>query len=480
MKPREPIRQEALTVFVVTAVLLVVFRSDTDYGDGILYLWRAKQEIYYVHHHLYMPVMIAFAKLLTTLGVPHRLACHVHQAVMVALGNALLYLMVRRRLAVGKAFGLVALVATTPVLVFYATTIENHAQHYGFVCLALWLLERAKDRASVASFALAGLGLACVPSSHLTGFLLLPALVLSVVIAGERRPTAWVVFLVPVAIYTLLFHVPPVARWFKGEVLAVDPSYLADPIRFQIEAEIVGNPLPLARWPMFLLWTWFLPAFGVWTLFVVMLRSLLSARSRLLLLGVALVCYVVPITLQGIPERGAYFIALLPFVAVELGKQLSRRRLPHARLLMFGLASAQLVAASVALAQYPASKQYPPQQRWADDAAIQIHAETEAGSSKRAVVLCRDIWRENHLLYDHDIIAVALFQIPHHKADRDRILAGWATQLPAYAANQLYMSQKLWDSLPERWPAFRKLLETSYAIEPVVCGSFQAVRIRPR
>ncbi|MFQ5505489.1 MAG: glycosyltransferase family 39 protein [Planctomycetota bacterium] len=476
-------------VFLVSFVLLCLLLQEHAYGDGIFYLWRARQREWYAHHHLYMPGMICFSALLELFSMPDRLACFLFHPFMTSAGNALLYLALRRCLEITGALALTLLVATTPSLLFFATTVENHAPHYAWVCLALWLCWRAIDQDTRLAWLWGGLGLAAVPASHLCGFLLVPALVWLAAVRGgsvpvisscERPRLASLGLLVlPLLLYATLMHFGPVAVWFKGAVLGVPAPYLADPIGFQIRGQVLGREQSLGAWLPLLRDAWLLPAFGVWVALVLAL-PLLRRRRLLLLCCCGLVCFVIPVTLHGAAERGAYYLALLPLVATLLG----RSGFPAGPLgvaAILALSLAQTAVGVGEIAAYPSSQKDPPW-TWAADAAELGRKESlEFGGNTKAVFLCDDLWRVRHLQYEQraDAIHVPTELIQRNYTRLDRFLVYLETELlPHYLRRRpVIISDAMWEELPAKWPELRMVLATRFRSVAVAGGRFMGYRI---
>lgn len=474
---------EALLAFLVSFALFALLLQDVTFGDGIFYLDWARQGRLYAHHHLYLPSMVPFMRALEWIGVADRTACFLFSAFTGALGNAFLYLAVRGHVRDGlHAAAFVLLAATAPVVMFFVTTVENHGPHYMWTCLALWALDVAIERRTLAAFGLAGCSLACVPASHLSGFMLVPAWTLLAWSEAGRRPVfrAWSgsrlarigVFVLPLAIYVLLFHL---TTSFRTGVLRLTPDLLADPIGFEFDSKIFGREQRPAQWVTYLFEAGLLPSFGTGAVFLAGWRRL--ARAGWIWLPLAGIApYVVLLPLHGFPERGAYFLALGPWVVFFLARTARDSRALAALCLLAGVA--QGVAGVLQILRYPdeapaASKRWA--QQWAAD-AMRVDAGVQAA---HRFYLCEDLWRTTHLTYDQRTGALHLpSSLQQHSGNRRVFLTWLAGMLPRQLAKgPIYVSEELWQALPRLWPELRALLESRYRPARVRAGSFHARRI---
>ncbi len=465
-----------LLLLTASAAWLTAHLQEITFGDGILYLQMVRQGDLYAHHHLYLPGMVAFTKGVGLIGIDDRAAGFLFSTFMVLVGNAFLWLTIRDR--GGRWPTLFVLLATSSAVVtFFGTTAENHGQHYAWVCLALWSFAVAVGRGGWLAWLAAGLALACVPASHLTGFMLVPAMALAALLRGGLPRTA--VYLVPLAVYAVLFHL---TTWFRADVLELRPDLIASPIGFEIDSKILTPGLDPRRWPGYLWNAWLVPAFGCWLALAAALPWLWRhARASAVIAVFGMLPYLVLLPMHSYPERGAYFLALVPWAV--LATSLASRNAPRG--LAWVLAAVIVVQgawASWSLAGHPTESHTDAKgfaQLWAQD-AISVEAKVPP---ERRLYLCTELWRKTHLEYDHRAgvlrLKPALADVgAAHKA---KTLEAFATELPNYIKQgAVFVTEELWQQLPKLWPELRAVLEKAFRVKQIRHGRFVGRRVVER
>jgi len=479
-------------IFVLFLLLYGLLLQSRFYGDGVLYLGLARAGKVYAHHHLYLPLLVPFERLLGFLGIGDRFAGFFFSAFCVSLGLAVLWGGLRspaerseRTASQAEALLLLGLVATAPALVFFGTTAEVHALHFAFVCLCLRALEHAQQRGTSSAWLLAGLALMAVPASHLTGFLLLPYLCLYAASDGGKRcwpspllqrPSRLLFLLLPFLLYAWLMHL---SLLFRQDVLQLSPELLSDPIAFQMKVSSAYDA-SLAQRMSYLLENGFYAAFGLVLVFflgwgVLFWRSFAKAC----LLGMLLLPCVYFFSGQPISERGAYFLGLYPIFAFAIRDS---RILMHKamRWLVLVLLIAQAGYAGIALREYPAHAREKP---WifVEDARTLLSQQQGA----HVTLICESLWRAEEARFELEG-RVDAFHFP-------RIVQQLATGLDVYLAvflqrdlpaqlakGPVYLTGRLKAALPQLWPDLLPALGKRYRLVPKKIRGTLFLRVEAR
>ncbi|MCA8969982.1 MAG: hypothetical protein KDC95_09375 [Planctomycetes bacterium] len=391
--------KRASIVFVACMVLYTLAMQREPYGDGISYLTWLRDSNFVAHHLFYLPPMWVFARVVELVGLSERSAAFAYSAFCAAAGSGILtYLLARsKRFARGCTcpVRLALLVATTPAMIFYATTVENHANHYLWICVMLFALDRALDPDQPARplrWFLAGIALLLAFSSHVTSGLLWPALAL-VVHASHgsllRRPTVrdvWVQALFFGPSIAFLFGQSQILVWLSGD-------------------ENWGkNASGSFAWSL-LAWrsleTWFdyfvhelvLPFWGfVWGLLALGIRRFKGQRLEALLAVCAVLPYFLFFGHWNVREFGAYYLPLLPVLVIGIGRLMPALRREESIALIV-LIVAQGIQGTIHSVNWVTDQVNPPW-TWADDAV--------AVAGPQGTILCWDGMRALHVEYDHE------------------------------------------------------------------------------
>lgn len=303
------------------------------YGDapGLVDMVHSGRLDRYGHHPLYLPTMDLLGSIVPlpgTLAAPKLLS-----VLGGAIGVGATYLLARGFGALRLPAVLATLLlAVTPAVWFFATTIEVPALHFGATasaaCVALFASWRKPAQALLASalfFPLAYL-------THQTGVLLGPGWVALVACARARsggRPSWGKSLLVdgPVLLAALLFAMAGASWWIEGE-FRID---LGGEVSV-IETFSQGTPLEQFLWR-----GWLAP---LALLVPAALLGLAAARRAPLVVGTLALLVGVPFAFFAwwtVAERGGYFLQTAPFYASLAALALGSPRIPPRVLLGLGL-----------------------------------------------------------------------------------------------------------------------------------------------
>lgn len=479
----------AVLAFALSLLGYGLLVQTAPYGDGILLLYALGQRVTAYHHVSYLVSVRAFADLAAGFGLDEVRAAYWFSVVIASIGNAFLYLLVAERCRSPlPRSAIVVLVASCPVLLFYATTVENPANHYGSVCIALWAVARCAAARHWTRWIVAGLAATLVPLSHASGPLLLGALALLVLnregreplLDGGERAVRLVAFLLPSA---LLWAFDKDVKRF---VFATEHVDQVNPAAGQLLA-IFDRGVDPSRWLPFLVHEWFLPAFGLWTVWLVATFELWRRARRLALVTLAAVIpYVVLFTMYQTWERGAYFVPLLPLAGWTLARASRTRALPPPIVLsVLLLAAAQATAGILQIRRHAARADAP--WTWALGAR-----EATKGSKGQVHVLTADLFRCMHLIVDHGLDGVHVppwIEIWRRQRAADPAGVGNAEAFAELCAARVremratgpvYISEELWHELSDLLPQLKALLQADHELEPVQSGSFRGFALAPR
>jgi hypothetical protein len=309
-----------LAVFAALLALFAAFRQDAFWGDGKFFVLWLQNERWGFYHLAYLPaghlVRLTLGRFLGW-DPPETLFFVSHAAG--ALAGTFVYAAARRAgLSLASRVAAVALLATTPVVWFYATSIEVHALQAAAAAAAVYVFARAWEAGRFGGDALLAAGLLIgVAATHLSGIAWAPALLFVAVLpSGARRPR------VPRRLLPALLVLALAAAAFA----AIDRGGGADHLE-------LGMRSWLARWNPGIAWRELaVPAGIVHGLLLVAGASQLRAARRLGRPGQAtLVLYAsfLPYAfLVDIAEHGAYFVSLLPAALLWIARWLDRARGP--------------------------------------------------------------------------------------------------------------------------------------------------------
>lgn len=233
------------------------------------------------------------------------------------------------------------LLATTPAVWFFSTTIEVHALHGAVVALAALVCVSRHWRRPVVDTWVAGAATTLVFASHQSGALLQGAFAVAAYVSWRAADSALgtlrsVKVIAPAFTVALVCGVA-IGRSWAADMTSVHQGGL---LAFLLESR---QPMDLAE--VAAMW---IPTLAL--LWVVILAPLCEpdTRRRYGLLAVAAFTpLLVFFTLQGVPERGAYAFGFLPFVTAVGARALSRLAARH-RWLLAALAVAVLVQSMLA------------------------------------------------------------------------------------------------------------------------------------
>ncbi len=320
-------------VFVGSFALFVVLLQRQPYGDGITYLDYLSEGHLVAHHLLYLPAMRLFSDAAGWFGVPLRSAAFAFSAFAAAIGNALLYLLLATSRALlptpsARPLLITALVATSPSLFFFATQLENHAHHYAWVVLTLFVVDRALARDSWLLWGLAGIALLGAFTSHSSVALLCPALLVTIHVlrAGRlwrlpaaREAAALAILFGPLLVFKLL------EGRIRVDLLGSDAAFRHDTsLEFMLSLLAWRS---VGTWLDYLAKELFLPAWGLlWSLAILAVQTRRGHRSPLWLLGLAFLPYVLVFGHWNVREHGAYYTACLPACGLVLARLLRDAR----------------------------------------------------------------------------------------------------------------------------------------------------------
>lgn len=211
--------------------------------------------------------------------------------------------------AVGAALA-AALFAVTPALWFYSTTIEVHTVHaatVGLLAVATFLAPWRRPALALAAIAV------LLPLLHLThqsGATLHLVWILLVRAAWSRRtgqPISWrttALVVAPVMTISLVLAL------VVSEHLRSEPDFMG---ARDVSAFIAHSRVELTGWRLAGLWGW--PIGWLWLALVPALFAPRTRRSSGLIALAAAAPLIAFFTWLGVPERGAYSLGFLPFVA---------------------------------------------------------------------------------------------------------------------------------------------------------------------
>jgi len=478
--PRPSRPKGARTVFLLALAAFLLLAQEQPYGDGITYLVWLRDRNFLAHHLLYLPDLFLFTRPLVLLGASEARAAFWFSGVCMAGGLALCHrlLLDSRSLRGGREppGGLwTFLLASSPVVVFYATQVENHAHHFFWVAAALLALDRALAGGRT-SRALAGLVLAAAFASHSSFALLLPALFL---LSWSRLSGGGFALRSGAFLDLALLFLPTLAfkfadPWIKADLLGGGPAYLKDrSLAFALRTMQAKSP---AEWIRYLGEEVLLAAPALWLLLPAAGRRFGGGRIALALLG--LLPYLLLFGNWPVEEYGAYYLPVLLLWTVLLASP------PGPILLRIALFLGMFQGAvAVHLATTWVSRHPDPPWEWAADAA--------ALGGPRTLVIAEDGLRCLHLDYDHGLeflplrgIAVQLLEGGKRDPEAMRRLA--TETLPRDLDRRLAEGQTLlvsaegWEYLGSRFPEFRESILARYRLEKARKGRFRGFRILPR
>ena len=397
----------AFVVFGCCLALYLVCMQTEPYGDGISYLTWLRASNFLAHHLFYLPPLWVFVRGAELFGIDERSGAFLYSAVCAALGSGILcYLLARSRRLAPRCtcpMRLALLAATTPALIFYATQVENHANHYLWVCVLLLALDTALAEASIGTperdgikkrygrMVVAGLALVLAFASHSTSGLLWPALSALIWSASGpllRRPNfgdilEQVCFFGPSIL--LLSTQSQILVWLSG-----DPNWGKNASgAFALSLLDLRS---LSTWLDYLLHELLLPFWGfVWVVLALGLRRFSGQTREALLALVAFAPYLLFFGHWNVREFGAYYLPLLPVFAIGIGRLMPALRREEALVLVV-LLLGQGVHGALRARAWVESDPRPPW-TWADDAA--------AIAGQGGTVFCWDGMRALHVEYDH-------------------------------------------------------------------------------
>lgn len=493
----------AVLVFLVSFALYAVLVQSQPYGDGITYLVWLRDGNFLAHHLLYLPDLWLWTKAVAVLGIDQRTGAFLFSALCAALGNALLYLLLARsqKLAPGCTcpLRLTALIGLSPVLLFFATTVENHAHHYLWFCLLLLAVDRALARETVRTWLWAGLALLGAYGSHSSCLLILPALLALIQrLRGARlfRPT--VAQLTRLAVFVLPTLAGKLAEpWIQADVLGGGPAWHGQ-AQLQFMLSIL-QPRNASAWIDYVWAEVFLPAPGLWWAFLILaLRRVRPHAGDLLIAGLALAPYLLVFGQwvapggTGVREFGAYYLAFFALLLLLLGRWKPDLR-PEEGVVLALLVLAQGVWGSWRTWTWVERQECP-------DWRVAAEAVDAAGAGGTVV-----FWRGGpafHVNYDHpavDAVPVELwvelnrgeFSLnPGHfellaRGEWTRLLSVWTERKGALVVSKALVERLMRDKsqlrgqeLPLR-PLYDALF-ASYRLIELEAGGFPGYRVEPK
>lgn len=479
-------------VFVGMFAFLFACRQPETYGDGITMLYYLQQGKATSHHLLFLPALLAVGRPLLALGVDLRTAALVFSALCAAGGTAVLYylLATSKRLVPehADAWTWTLLAATTPVLVYYGTQIENHAHHYFWVCVFLLVFDRAaasnRLRFRLAPLpiliccgfalgiaaALPGLALACVYSSHTSSILLMPALLVWAWWLSGRPATrpGWNL----IAQLVALFLPAMVVRLLEPKILGSDFSR-----NFALSLLELRSP---ATWAAYLLHELLVPLAGVLAAVIVLIASRRIARRQATLLGLVFAPYVLFFGHWNVYERGAYYLPLVPVACVLLASTGRLTRQLRVLFCVFVVAQAGYATWNVLTL---ADRTPQSEEKWARDAAAAV-------GGPNGTVICWSAFRGLPLRLFHGL-GYQSFEANqpflHHllQTHPDAVKVYAKTKLvPALRqglnAGPVLVSQGAVDFMRATYPILLSTIDAAFVREPVNHGVFHGYRLVAR
>ena len=477
-----PERRTGLTTLVVFAASFVAYAllmQSQPFGDGISYLAALSKRELFAHHVLYLPDLWLGTRPLVALGISERTAAFVFSAGCAAAGNAALY----RLFATSRSLvpdcrhplGWTALVGTTGVVVFFATTVENHTHHYVWGAVFLLALDRAIGRGP-GRWLLAGIALAGAFASHSSIGLLMPAVVLLTRTAAgiatwslpQRRELYHLALLVaPVVGLKLVEKNVQVALGAPESWKEVEFSF-----RFMLD---MMQPKSAAELFDYLGYEIVVPMAGLLAACAMFVRS----TTGTVLVLAAVVPYFIVFGHWHVRELGAYYIVVAPFVAITT-----------ARCTRTGKVSGFLAAIIVAQAAFAGYQAW----TWV---GARVRPPWKVAAGARAVVgedgsgLFWHGVETLHARYDQGLVSEPLENWLQY-------LAGEASKRPRFwhevandkwqevleaGANKgnMVVSEDLLQRLRQApLQPLGEVLEGRFRLEPVTHGEFTGVRVLPK
>jgi hypothetical protein len=452
-------------LFLALLAVYAALRQDVQYGDGISFLVQLRERFLCSHNWLYLPALDGFARVLGP-WAPEPVAAGLFSAVCAAGGGALLLAWLHATcqdlLAAGAATLLVSL---SPAILFFATTIENHAHHLLWVTALLLVLHWSCANTPAATMLLPGLFLVGVFGSHQTGILLTPGvlLLLAAWCHGQGRGwsatgarAAWL--LLPLAVVKLT----RLDLWFKAEVLGGGEAFRTDE-GFKVFKEQVLGGVPPAAWPDYWLSDLLLPAGGLVLMAVV---GVLRARRgrEFAAVGAAVVPYLLFFARWHIPERGAYYTAIWPLFALCACRGLAAPP-PRGRVVLLASCAVVIVVqAWVGVARIQDFERADPYRPF----ARQLGAALPAGG----LLLTSNDQRALHGKYWAGVDAQDLQHLLNLSRIAEGSHPGALARFPAIAVQDLtgrlargqriVIDQEAWRFAADQWPALAQALDSAF------------------
>ena len=178
-----------LLVLAAAALLLLLPRGH--YGDDVWLVHCIVRDFPFPPHFLYMPLARGASWLGAHAGLDPFRVLRLLSVAGAASGAALLLAAaLRRGLPAGRALALALLVLGAPSTLFFATAAEIHAVHLGAVGLLAWVLAGLGPRSPARRVLAAGLAFGLVAGTHKSGGLLLPGCFALYLLATPGRAAA--------------------------------------------------------------------------------------------------------------------------------------------------------------------------------------------------------------------------------------------------------------------------------------------------
>lgn len=290
------------------------------YGDDVWFVHCIVHGFPFAPHFLYIPLARATTWVGAQAGLDPFFVLRLLAAAGSAAGGALLLAAgLRRGLGAGRAWALALLVAGAPSTLFFATAAELHGVHLAAVGLLAWVLAGLGPRSSTRRVLGAGLAFGLLVGTHKSGGLFLPGAVALYFLATPGRA--------------------PAARWRDLGALAVAGA-LSALVMLLCNLVETGRALSAEdslSWYVDGLRGRFARGYG-WRDFARYLTddgasfafplvvagaaglgALLRRHPRRFAAGAAvLLPHLLFFALFNYPERGAYFVVLLPMLAAAL------------------------------------------------------------------------------------------------------------------------------------------------------------------
>ncbi|QDU85444.1 hypothetical protein Pla163_25740 [Planctomycetes bacterium Pla163] len=203
-----------------------------------------------------------------------------------------------------------ALLAVTPALWFYSTTIEVHSVHAATIGLLAVATFLAPWHRPALALALVAVLLPLLHLTHQSGATLHLVWILLVRAAWSRRTGRVVTWRTTALVVAPVMTVSLVAALLLSEHLRAEPDFVG---ASDVGAFITQSRVELTGWRLAGLWGW--PIGWLWLALVPALLAPRARRSSGLVALVAAAPLVAFFTWLGVPERGAYSLGFLPFVA---------------------------------------------------------------------------------------------------------------------------------------------------------------------